>query len=93
MCCLPKHLLYVGYKLLVDIETPIISRFFQKLLCTQLYLSIMHVSVLVSPDCPTFLVSHYKVMYFIEVLVKTLGSEPAWQELWSKLHTTLSQIK
>ena len=36
---------------------------------------------------------HAPVDPFIEVLVKTLGSEPAWQELWSKLHTTLSQIK
>lgn len=34
-------------------------------------------------------------MYFMtpEVLVNTLGSEPAWQELWSKLNTTLHQIK
>lgn len=31
--------------------------------------------------------------YDLEVLVNTLGSEPAWQELWSKLHTTLNQIR
>lgn len=32
-------------------------------------------------------------MIIIELLVNTLGSEPAWQELWSKLQTTLSQIR